>query len=696
MKKTTEKVMCYTSLVTFLLFAVALAGLTACKSDPADPPFLEVVETELGFAAEGGSLPVEVRSNRTFTAVSGQPEWCVVAVGEGETQQLQVTVAANSGETERTATVTVSVDDVTPVEVKITQSLRARITIPAEYVSLEFPGNTGGLRSIPVQTTGNRPVSATSSQAWCQVAVSGFMVNVNVETNAPGAQPRSGEVIISGDGMESVTIPVRQSAFAGYVTIAEEHLTHRVKGETNTSVYASVSHNVPYTVTSDQPWCTVATFVDEAKHHIKIAVSRNGTGAARTARITVAGGAEPIAVTLTQDAAAHQAGYPRFAVLSDTHFNNREGGGESSEVKVPRALKNLTGHGDLDAIFVVGDITDHGQEDEYDNLLAAFADPANVPPHVPVYYLMGNHDDYSGGEMLYLARTRQPMNQYLEIRGYPFITVSMTGSTAWDYNHAAQRFLSESLADAAATYPGKPIFVFTHMPSQNTVNSGGGASALPPLLEPYPQVIIFSGHSHSPLGDPRSIWQGGYTAVNDGSTNYASVSDGSGRAEGYNRVTEGIIVTVKEDGAAVELERRDTRRDEEILPRWTVRAPYDGSNFANEYKGRDGLPAPVFAADAADRVTTSFADGTLTVTFPQATDNDRVRTYTVSLLNAENDNVLQSSECFSQHYLNSEMPASLTVRFTNVPAAGRLKIRITAVDTFGNRSETPVSYLIEN
>jgi predicted phosphodiesterase len=473
-------------------------------------------------------------------------------------------------------------------------------------------------------------------------------------------------------------------------------LMHQVKGETNTSVYVSLSHNIPYTAVSDQSWCTVTTFDNETRHQIKLSVSKNETGVARIARIIVTCGTEPIVISLTQDAAKHQTGFPRFAVLSDTHFDNNEGGGESSEVKVSRALKNLTSHGNLDALFVVGDLTDHGREEEYDHLLAVFTDPVNVPAHTPVHYMMGNHDNMSAGggaESLFFGKVCQPMNRYLEIKGYPFITISQTGTGSGDYNHAARRFLSESLADAAAMYPGKPIFVFVHVPPRS-IRSSGDMPSFSSLLEPYPQVILFSGHTHNPLGDPHSIWQGGYTAVNDGSTNYASVSAKSGRAEGYNRVTEGIIVEVKDSGNTVELERRDTRRNEEILPRWTVHAPYDGSNFENEYKNRNGLPAPVFATEAVNRVTIVFINGALTLTFPQATDNDLVRSYVIDLLDA-NDNVLQSSEEHSQFYLNSEMPESLTVIFTNVPSANLRKIRITAVDSFENRSE-PIVKTIEN
>ena len=55
------------------------------------------------------------------------------------------------------------------------------------------------------------------------------------------------------------------------------------------------------------------------------------------------------------------------------------------------------------------------------------------------------------------------------------------------------------------------------------------------VLEKYPQVIDFSGHSHYAANDPRSIRQGRFTTVNTGSTcaqmsnlNYLGTEDAPG------------------------------------------------------------------------------------------------------------------------------------------------------------------------
>ena len=245
------------------------------------------------------------------------------------------------------------------------------------------------------------------------------------------------------------------------------------------------------------------------------------------------------------------------------------------------------------------------------------------------------------------------------------------------------------MTDAAKKYPGKPIFAFSHVPPMNTcygslAGEGWGTDLFLPVYNRYPQAVVFGGHSHFPIGDPRSIHQGIFTSINDGSLYYSEVAPGelSGgiHPADNHEVTEGAIVNVMPDGS-LEIERWDTRRDEEILPRWTVRAPHDGSQFL--YKDRDGLPAPVFAPDT--RLTGRADGGTYEVTIPQASDNEVVFKYYIDFL--ENGRVVYSRNVFSGFYLNSDMPPHLTQRFTGLPCGKTLTVRVTAADSYDNRSE---------
>jgi hypothetical protein len=377
----------------------------------------------------------------------------------------------------------------------------------------------------------------------------------------------------------------------------------------------------------------------------------------------------------------------RFAVVSDTHF-----GHAAAKDKVSRSLKVLFSKQPLvDALFVVGDLTDNGKVEQYEQFVSVFSDRSLVPEGVTLYFMLGNNHDKTreGGMAIFMEKTGQPMRHYVDIKGYPFIAFGEGGGWPNEFNEEVGQWLDETMADAAKKYPGKPIFVFSHVPPRNTcygslASEGWGTDLFLPVYNRYPQAIVFGGHSHFPIGDPRSIHQGIFTSVNDGSLYYSEVAPGE-LSEGihppeHHNVLEGLIVNVMPDGT-VEIERWDTFRDEEILPRWVIEAPHDGSKFS--YKDRDGLPAPVFGPGA---VLTGQPDGnTYEITLPQASDNEVVFKYYIDFL--ENGRTVYSYSIFSQFYLNSDMPKQLTRRVSGLPYGKTLTVQVTAADSYDNRSE---------
>lgn len=423
----------------------------------------------------------------------------------------------------------------------------------------------------------------------------------------------------------------------------------------------------------------------------------------------------------------------RFVAISDTHC-----GADRSHENVPRTLKCLLQKEPLpDAIFVVGDLTENGWPQEYDELIATFSDSSIVPKGISVYYMTGNHDfrkilyaeNYPGTkicdstheanvrlEMMssverYKEKTGQPLHQYIDIKGYPFITISMTDGdnligTMPDqdvinnlYNEDALVFLSEKLKDAARNYPDKPIFLFSHIGSTSTCfgtfpQDDGGQDQFPPILDDYPQTVFFNGHSHFPIGDPRTIHQERYTSINSGSAAFPSGEKyyipnplmPQGR---YPEVTEGLIVNVLSDGS-VEIERWDTYRDEEILPRWYLKPPFDRSQFL--YNDRSGLPAPFFDIDA--KVTCFIEGDNLIVRFPRAIDNEIVNHYTIEFLK-DDGTVFHTGDRFSDYHQNSQMPEIYAVRIPigeksilKLSPCEKIKVQVTAVDSYGNRSKS--------
>jgi len=503
----------------------------------------------------------------------------------------------------------------------------------------------------------------------------------------------------------------------GVITLPFAATTQTIEVETN-------QQNA--TVSSDADWCQ-ASYADK---RLTLTVTENASEDARTALLTIRSkDFQPLVVTVKQEARL------AFAVISDTHVGNDFGG--QYALKVQRTLQNLTRKGKLDAIAVVGDLTDHGDTDQYTKFVEYFGNDENfINPVDNFLFMMGNHDNYnSNGQTNYQAGLNAfnggkgyPLDQYVLIKGYPFITISVRAGYNNDdnasngtasYPSSVVSTLRRYLRQAASDAPGKPIFIFTHVAPRWTCYSSWGEiegaawamKVLNPVLNRYPQCVVFSGHSHYPLGDPRSIHQGAnpnssrnnyYTTINTASITYSEINPGAVDAgihpEGFKNVTEGLILTEQPNGD-IEVRRYDTYRDVEIDPehRWVLKAPFDGSQFQyadirdkddnpNNVPLRDGQPAPAFTKSA--QLKLEAYPGDVTVTFPQATDNECVFRYKVSVF--KNGNEVKSAFIFSQFYLTTDMPKELSYTFEGLDANTKYTVEVVAYDSWDNQS-TPLT-----
>ena len=362
----------------------------------------------------------------------------------------------------------------------------------------------------------------------------------------------------------------------GVITLPFTAATETIQIETNQNAA---------TVSSNANWCE-ATY---ANGTLTITVSENTGEDARSAELSVRSkDFHPLIITVKQESRLV------FAVISDVHVGNNSGAGYN--VKIPQALQHLTGHGKLDAMAVVGDLTDNGRTGQYKEFVQYFGSEQNILNPIDNFlFMMGNHDNYdSNGQSNYRSGLKAfngnrnyPLDQYVLIKGYPFITISQRGSANNDDNvsngttsypstvvNTLKRYLKQAVADA----PGKPIFIFTHVAPRWTCYSSWGElegaawamKVLNPVLNDYPQAVVFCGHSHYPLGDPRSIHQGAnpnstrnnyYTVINTASTTYSEINPGAVNAgihpEGFAYVTEGMIL-VEQPNGDIEIRRYDT------------------------------------------------------------------------------------------------------------------------------------------
>ena len=586
-------------------------------------------------------------------------------------------------------------------------------------------GTTAANKTITVKT--NLEINPVSSADWCTATATGNDINISVTAN-PNQAERTATITLRAKDQQSKNISVRQ--FGQNPAIFATPRTIRIS-DTNEFSFEVASSVAPTFACPD--WITLKSSTTSiGTNTYTFTVSNLIDATMRTDSIIVSG---PEANKMSVKVIQTTDKYPSFAVISDVHFGNTVGDGPM--VKIPRTLKNLSSYKKLDAIFVVGDLANSGAVDEYKQLVSVFSDSTNyVYPIERKVFMLGNHDNnsdtynYANGLRTFNNGNLYPYDQYMVIKGYPFITISMRSSASQDdtkasngtdaYPKFVQDTLKTWLARATKECPGKPIFVFTHVPPKYTCYStwpgeGENDSAptwsmkvLNPILNEYPQAVVFAGHSHYPLGDPRSIHQGVkpnsdrqnyFTAINTGSSTYCEIEepalDEGGYPDGYDNVTEGLIVSVQPIGN-VEVHRYDTRKNEEIQSTapWIIKAPFDGSQFqyADERDAdenvdnkfiRTGLPAPVFDTNAKPIVTIKNL-GTI-IKFPQAKDHDMVFRYLVRV-NNDKGYAIKNSWVFSGYYKNSDMPDSLTASFSGLQKSATYTATVTAYDSYNNPS----------
>ncbi|MEK4251200.1 metallophosphoesterase family protein [Paenibacillus sp. FSL W7-1287] len=234
-----------------------------------------------------------------------------------------------------------------------------------------------------------------------------------------------------------------------------------------------------------------------------------------------------------------------FQVITDTHITIDPAHQYNKHLDL--ALRDIIAQcPESKGIMHIGDVTDHGFHEEYDQFQRIWNQHKKKLP--PLYITTGNHDvglpeseeqlqqlweqfknkfpahNLSNSKPeLEIGSWEDRSGRFLErignsalyhdhwINGYHFIFLSTEqGLPIYCSLSSIQlEWLKQRLAEEAT--PEKPIFLFLHQPLKNTVagslehqNWYGVIEdeKLKLILSNYPQVVMFSGHSHWELGAP--------------------------------------------------------------------------------------------------------------------------------------------------------------------------------------------------
>lgn len=242
----------------------------------------------------------------------------------------------------------------------------------------------------------------------------------------------------------------------------------------------------------------------------------------------------------------------RVGVLSDIHINSRDGAvdGCAGVEMLEKALRYFGGR-NVDAVLIAGDLADGGIGNE---LLAVGNVWRKVFPQnrradggkVEKVFVYGNHDidgwRFMGnakkvmdtGEKLAAQAIGKGDNRarfwreafdedyapmYVkDIKGYKFVGIQFG---EFDMKGAVAAFLEAHRPELAGA---KPFFYTQHYHPKGTCSApwtwGQDSGNSTVALKAFPNAVSFTGHSHTPLTDDRTLWLGDFTSVGTASLKY--------------------------------------------------------------------------------------------------------------------------------------------------------------------------------
>ena len=249
----------------------------------------------------------------------------------------------------------------------------------------------------------------------------------------------------------------------------------------------------------------------------------------------------------------------RFGVVSDVHVRLAAGGGSLAPGYNTDTLEQTFAYFrdcNVDAVMIAGDMADKGLIGE----LKALADtwyrvfPGDRAPdgrRVERLFVFGNHDSFGlkNGKSVFdddavvrreavEADPKRAWDECFHEEWKPYFVKNVKGfdffCSHWQPGIWCNGIAETGCAGCADAFgdlmakcdPRRPFFYVQHPHPRDTVYDkcawGVDDGTATRLLSRFPQAVAFSGHSHEPLTNEKSIWRGAFTSVATGSLRYLS------------------------------------------------------------------------------------------------------------------------------------------------------------------------------
>lgn len=425
----------------------------------------------------------------------------------------------------------------------------------------------------------------------------------------------------------------------------------------------------------------------------------------------------------------------RVGILSDIHvsydyvddvYGNVTGHFNGVQpIRFEKALRFFKANG-VDAVVIAGDLQESNgtsaadldkQKDWMQTVVdiwfEVFPEKPGEEGYVEPIVIYGNHDAALVTAQYWPEEWGTYEDAFIKtVNGYSFVCA----------HNAKENLAVPLLEKVAPNCADKPLFYIQHCPVNNTVPGSTGGYGVGygqtgrANLAPYPNAVCFNGHTHAPLTDEKSIWQGDagnegqFTVINTATINYTGLANDDMSVNSYagnpQQTEHAMIMNVS--GSQVSVDRYslndmafDTATNTisgeavKIGETWSWDAcdvtdrPYAyDSRYANAH-------APVFADDAAMTIN-SITDTSVSVSIPAASltapagFSDMIEGYVVEACNPTSGEVEATGRVATSYHVDDQADiyeASYTVTVNGLKPGTAYVLKGYAQELFDKRSQ---------
>ncbi len=382
----------------------------------------------------------------------------------------------------------------------------------------------------------------------------------------------------------------------------------------------------------------------------------------------------------------------RLVVFTDTHNEN-----DNVADAIDTAYRLFDAdpvYAGVDGFFGLGDFSSVGFGGDYENYARTLQE--HVRPETTLINIHGNHEFKNKSEYkeLFTRYFGHDPNTVTVINGFSCIAFSgERGLTEWTFTPSSLKWLSDSIKEAEKTAEGRAIFVFNHPHPWGTVygSTVWGDPELNFVLNGHTAVVDFSGHSHFPFNDPRSINQASYTSIGCGAMARFEL-DNNGivgqHPDGYEDAAQMVVVEADDDGS-VRIRGYDLLSDTYFCE-YYIDDVNDKAGFDYTYKNmRSHDASPVFGADAQARAFVNDA-GEWVISFDEATPAEGyiVHEYKVTILDESGKKVFAKNFIDDYYVIDGDDTADFRLGAGVLESGKSYTLRVRAESAYHKYSDT--------